>query len=187
MMSLATIVSAMALVSGHSAPAALQAGAQLGTMSIPSIGLTTPIAEGSMAMYSGKVQYLPELHNGPAHYPANALPWQQGTVTFAGHRVTNSHPFMYLGMVKLNDTIVIRTPWGTSRYKVVAPPGGHSYAKSGYPITTSPCALQNACGVVWSGAGWFFRWHTRGHWLVLTACTPQHDDRYRLLVFAKRV
>jgi sortase A len=187
MMSLATIVSAVALVSGHSAPAALQAGAQLGTMSIPSIGLTTPITEGSMAMYSGKTQYLSELKYGPAHYPANALPWQQGTVAFAGHRVTNSRPFENLGMVRLNDIIVIRTAWGISRYKVVAPPKGHSYAKSGYPVQTSPCALRIACGIVWHSAGWFFRWHLRGHWLLLTACTPQHDDRYRLLVFAKRV
>lgn len=187
MKSLATIVSAMALVSSHSASAALQAGAQLGTMRVPSIGLTTPITEGSMAMYSGKMQYLPELRNGPAHYPANALPWQQGTVVFAGHRVTNSHPFKYLGMVRLNDVIIIRTVRGTYRYKVVAPPRGHGFAKRGYPVTTSPCALRNACGVVWHSTGWYFRWHLRGHWLVLTACTPQHDDKYRLIVFAKRV
>ena len=138
-------------------------------------------------MYSGKTQYLPELKNGPAHYPANALPWQQGTVAFAGHRVTNSRPFNRLGDVRLGAKIRIQTGWGRYVYKVVPPPLGHGYFRSGYPIQTSPCALQNACGVVRHEAGWYFRWHSRGHWLVLTACTPQHDDQYRLLVFAKLV
>ncbi|MBA3757854.1 class E sortase [Candidatus Saccharibacteria bacterium] len=184
---LAVAATAISIAAG-SPPAVLPIGEPLGTLAIPSIGLSVTSVEGSMRMYSGRNEYLPELQYGPAHYPANALPWQAGTVAFAGHRVSNTHPFKNLGEVRRGEVIFLRTRWGIFRYKVVPPPKGHGYVRKGYPITTSPCALRNSCGVVWKGAGWFLRpSYNGGADLVLSACTPKGDSKFRLVIFAKRI
>lgn len=184
------IVLATFVGSAHAAgskPAAFAPTAHFGELRIPAVGIRSPVFEGSMNMYDGKKVYLKELKNGPAHYPANALPWQPGTVAFAGHRVSNTKPFNKLGNVGLSDRIIVKSRWGNYHYKVIAPPEGHTYTWSEHARSGSPCAKRGACGIVWHKAGWFLRWKSQGNWLVLTACTPPHDYHYRLVVFAKLV
>ena len=190
---LTALASALVLLVHHSAPPVLPGGAHMGTMRIPSIGLVTPVFEGPHPrrnpdlMYNSGNTFLPALDHGPAHYPGNAEPWQKGTVVFSGHRVTHSRPFNKLGSIRLGSVISVKTRGGIFRYKVIKPPKGPSYSKTSYADRGSPCALRSACGIVWSGAGWFFRWHSTGHWMVLLACAPPGDKQYRLAVFAKRI
>jgi sortase A len=165
----------------------------MGKMKDPHIGLVTPMFEGPhpawnpQLMYESGNVFLPALDHGPAHYPGNAEPWQKGTVVFSGHRVTHTRPFNKLGNTRLGDVISLVTRWGTYRYRVIPPPKGHSYSRNAYAVRGSPCALRSACGIVWGGTGWFFRWHKAGHWLVLLACAPPGDKQYRLAVFARRI
>jgi hypothetical protein len=191
---LATIATAVSLLLAHGAPSVLPDGALEGTLQMPSNGISTQWFEGPWTKRDPQIMYhsggifLKELDHGPAHYPGNAEPWQKGTVVISGHRMTHTHPFRNLGNTQLGSSVTLSTPWGRFRYKVVEPPKGHSYAKPrGYATRGSPCSAKRACGVVWQGAGWFFRWHAKGHWLVLLACAPPWDKRYRLLVFLKLV
>ena len=179
---------------------ALPFKAAVGRLMIGAVGINVPTVEGSAKMYSSPDDFLPELDNGPAHYPGNALPWQNGTAIFSGHRVTHTHPFRNLGMVKLGQYIVLPTAHGRLRYRVMPPPRGHVYVTSGYGLTDSPCALRRACAVLHVSvdgnpaethrlqvaARWLFRWHLKdGHHILLLACTPFHDKNYRLAVFGK--
>jgi sortase (surface protein transpeptidase) len=185
---LLVIAAATLVVSGAKAPPVLPVGAKVGTIAVPSIGMRATFVEGSMEMYNGEKVYLPELTNGPAHYPANALPWQKGTVAIAGHRVSNTRPFFNLGKVRLGNVIWIRTRWGAYRYRVMPPPEGHAYVRKGPATATAPCAKRNACGIVWRGAGWFLRPSYNGRTdLVLSTCTPKSSSDWRIVVFAKRI
>jgi len=90
----------------QTAPAALPAaGAVLGTIVIPRIGLSVVFRQGTGASV---------LAAGPGHYPATALPGSGGTIGIAGHRVTHSHPFLELNRLRKGDRIVIIT--GGRRY-----------------------------------------------------------------------
>jgi LPXTG-site transpeptidase (sortase) family protein len=163
------LAAAVATIAGH-APAHLRAGASLGTMRIPAIALSAPMTQGGKDLYT---QAWPvELQRGPAHYPRlrlpggkyvqGALPWQKGTVGFAGHRTTWAHPFLKLNQLRKGDAIVLRTHWGTFWYKVYR------------MAITKPTDA-----VVLAGR--------TGHKLVLTACHPPRLAIRRLVVFAKLV
>jgi sortase (surface protein transpeptidase) len=179
----------------NNAPQVLAAGTNVGSLSIPAIGEKTKVVQGSMKMYNSPDIFLPELDHGPAIYPANFLPWQQGTVVMSGHRITHTHPFRNLGNVRLGQMMTFTTRWGVFRYRIVPPPKGAGYRWNGYPVSTSPCVKRHACAVFSTVLpdgrprnAWVFGWHrTDGHRLVLVACTPKGDDAFRLLVFARRV
>jgi sortase A len=106
---IAEAVAALALVP-HRAPAA-QAGARLGTLAIPRIGVRSPIYEGT----SRRV-----LARGLGHYEGTGLPGSPRTVAFAGHRVTHTRPFYGLDRVRRKDWILVRTSSRTYRYRVYA-------------------------------------------------------------------
>lgn len=82
---------------------------QIGTMSIPKIGLTTPLFEGI---------WLTVLGSGPGHWPGSAAPGGYGNAVFAGHRVTHTHPFRRIDELGPDDDIIVRTATGTYTYKV---------------------------------------------------------------------
>ena len=82
------------------APAAPAAGAALGALEIPRLGLRVVFRQGVTAAV---------LALGPGHYPSTRLPGRRGTVGIAGHRVTHSHPFRDLNRLRRGDRIVIRT------------------------------------------------------------------------------
>jgi sortase A len=138
----------------HPVPAANPAaGARLGFLTIPRLHERLPI-------YQGTAQRI--LAKGPGHYMQTSLPGQPGTVAIAGHRVTHTHPFLKLNLIRLGDIVLVQTPRGRFRYRV------------------------NAKRVVLPSATWVLFPHRRLQRLVLTACHPPHSSRYRYVVMATR-
>jgi sortase A len=99
------------------APAAARAAAapaptalvSLGRIEIPSIGMTSPIYDGGT---------LDVIDHGPGHLPGTALPGELGNTAFAGHRVTHSHPFLDIDLVRNGDHVIFDTPRGVFTYEV---------------------------------------------------------------------
>lgn len=71
---------------------------QLGTLEIPSIGLSQPYFEGVT---------LTAIDNGPSHWPGTAMPGQLGNMVVAGHRTTKTRPFFDLDLVQPGDELII--------------------------------------------------------------------------------
>ncbi len=92
------------------APAPALGGA-VGFLSVPRIGLSMVIVEGT-----GTAQ----LEAGPGHYPGTPLPGQSGNVAIAGHRTTYLHPFYSLDQLEPGDPIEIETLQGMFVYRVTA-------------------------------------------------------------------
>lgn len=90
------------------APAPALGGA-VGFLSVPRIGLSMVIVEGT-----GTAQ----LEAGPGHYPGTPLPGQNGNVAIAGHRTTYLHPFYSLDQLQPGDPIEIETLQGMFVYRV---------------------------------------------------------------------
>jgi sortase A len=84
-------------------------GDAIGKLSIPSIGVSEYVVEGTDA---------DNLRKGPGHYPDTPLPGQRGTSAVAGHRTTYGAPFRDLDKLKHNDRIVLELPYGTFVYRV---------------------------------------------------------------------
>lgn len=82
---------------------------ELGTIEIPTIGVTKSIYEGIT---------LTTLDNGPGHWPGTAMPGQQGNVVIAGHRVSHDKPFRHLEQLAPGDDVILTTADGRFVYKV---------------------------------------------------------------------
>jgi sortase A len=86
-------------------------GAPVGIISIPKIGVSMVVVEGTDAA---------QLRSGPGHYPGTPLPGEAGNVAIAGHRTTYLHPFYDLDQLATGDPIDILTAQGLFRYRVVS-------------------------------------------------------------------
>ncbi len=84
-------------------------GAAVGVITIPTIGLSMVVVEGT-----GEAQ----LQQGPGHYPGTPLPGQAGNAAIAGHRTTYLHPFYNLDQLVPGDGITIVTLQGIFLYHV---------------------------------------------------------------------
>ena len=82
---------------------------KIGEIRIPKIGLVHPVYEGVT---------LTVVDKGPGHWPGSAVPGQLGNATFAGHRVTHSHPFRNVDKLVPGDEITFVMPNGTFTYKM---------------------------------------------------------------------
>lgn len=134
-------------------PGAFRLGAQVATLSIPRIGFDGAAHQGIDADV---------LALGPGHYPTTALPGEPGTVAFAGHRVTHTHPFLEINLLRRGDVITVTTSWGRFRYEVY---------REAIVSPTDVTVLRNV--------GF--------QQLVLTACHPPHSATKRFVVFARRI
>jgi len=109
---------------------------QVGTISIPKIGLVHPMYEGV---------WLTVLDHGPGHWPGSAEPGQRGNTVVAGHRVTHTHPFLDIDRLVPGDKVVFTTPGGVFTYAVtgttIVTPDEISIV---YP-TTTPTMTLFAC------------------------------------------
>jgi sortase A len=82
---------------------------QIGTISIPKIGLVSPIFQGV---------WLTVVDHGPGHWPGSAMPGRIGNSVFAGHRVTHTHPFLNLDQLATGDKVIFDMPGGVYTYAV---------------------------------------------------------------------
>ena len=82
---------------------------QIGTITIPKIGLVHPIFQGI---------WLTVIDHGPGHWPGSAVPGQLGNAVFAGHRVTHTHPFRNIDQLVPGDEIQFVMPDGTYTYRM---------------------------------------------------------------------
>ena len=89
--------------------AAPPVGSPIGNLSIPKIGLSMIVVEGT-----GDAQ----LAMGPGHYQGTPLPGEEGNVAIAGHRTTYLHPFYDLNQLVPGDPITITTLQGVFLYHV---------------------------------------------------------------------
>jgi sortase A len=95
------------LPQGYPPTQALEPGDPFGRISIPRIGLSAIIAEGDDEA---------TLRNAVGHIPGSASPWGTGNVALTGNRDTF---FRGLSRLRLDDVILLETPQGTYRYRVV--------------------------------------------------------------------
>jgi sortase A len=121
---------------------------QIGVIAIPRIGLVHPIYEGI---------WLTVIDHGPGHWPGSAMPGQLGNAVFPGHRVTHTHPFLDLDLLRPGDSIVFEMPYGTYTYAVRD------------TIIVKPTDM------------WVVDQH-RDHEVTLIACHPKHSAAERIVV-----
>jgi sortase A len=116
---------------------------QIGTISIPKIGLAQPLYEGI---------WLTVLDHGPGHWPGSAEPGQRGNTVVAGHRVTHTHPFLDIDQLVPGDDVIFTMPNGVFTYAVtgttIVTPDEISIV---YP-TTKPTMTLFACNPKHSAA-----------------------------------
>jgi sortase A len=135
----------------QAAPVAQPAtGAALGRLIIPRLGLDAVFRQGIASSV---------IDRGPGHYPTTSLPGHGGTVGIAGHRVTHTHPFLKINLLRKNDQIVLvvqhrRYVYRVFRMRIVP-------QRQVWPLRSA-----------------------HGEQLVLTACHPPRTDWRRIVVFA---
>jgi sortase A len=81
-------------------------GHHLGTITLPTLGLSWPIFEGTT---------ITQLNRGVGHFRTSVLPGENDNSVLSGHRAT---VFNRLGELRLGQSIVVRTEAGTFLYKV---------------------------------------------------------------------
>lgn len=84
----------------------VEAGASIGRLEIPRLGLSVVVAEGDDEN---------TLRVAVGHLPDTPLPWQEGNTALAGHRDTFFRP---LRSVQPGDEVRFATRHGTFRYRV---------------------------------------------------------------------
>ena len=82
---------------------------EMGTISIPKIGVTTTMYEGIR---------LTTLDYGPGHWPGSALPGRPGNVVVAGHRSSKHQVFREVDRLAPGDEIVFEDATGRHVYRV---------------------------------------------------------------------
>jgi sortase A len=85
------------------------AGAAIGTITIPKIGVNNIVVQGTDTS---------SLEKGPGHYPQTALPGLGQTVAIAGHRTTYLAPFRNINALARGDRIVLTMPYARFTYLV---------------------------------------------------------------------
>lgn len=90
-------------------PRANEPEVQLGTIEIPSLGV-------SKTLFSGIT--LTTLDRGPGHWPGTAMPGDYGNVVVAGHRTSRDRPFRHIDQLTNGDEVVFTTAAGRFVYVV---------------------------------------------------------------------
>jgi sortase A len=138
----------------------LRVGRPVGRLTIPRIGLDTPVLEGErkpLALASDTDQGL--LRMAPVHYGLTPLPGAGQPFAVAGHRTTYGAPFLHVDELRPGDTIIVTTPYARLRYAV---------AKKTVVEPSDVTVLYD-----------------RGYDLVLTTCHPPYSARSRLIIWGK--
>ncbi len=86
-------------------------GEPAGVLTVPAIGLSQVIVEGTNAT---------DLLNGPGLMPGTARPGSLGNAVIAGHRTIAGSPFDKLHLLQRRDRIIVVTSQGGYVYRVLA-------------------------------------------------------------------
>jgi sortase A len=122
----------------------------MGRILIPRLHLDTVLVEGTSEA---------DLAKGPGIYAGDYLPGEGQLVYIAGHRTTYGAPFGQINLLHRGDTVTIRMPYGTFRYRVT----GHRIV-----IATDVGVLRSS----------------QGERLILQSCHPRFSASHRYLVYA---
>lgn len=88
-----------------------EAVVELGSIEIPSLGLSTTLYEGIR---------LPTFDRGPGHWPGTALPGEFGNAVIGGHRTSGTKPFRHLDDLVPGDPVIFTTLKGRFVYSVTS-------------------------------------------------------------------
>ena len=105
---------------------------------------------------------LPDLKEGPGHYPGTPYPGEAGNTAIAGHRTTYGAPFNRIDEIPMDGEICLKTVDGIFRYKVVQ----KFVVKPNQTEVLAPTLDGSAV-------------------LTLTTCNPKYSARERYIVRAK--
>jgi len=125
----------------------------IGEIEIPKIGLIHTVYEGV---------WLTVVDHGPGHWPGTAEPGGWGNSVFAGHRVTNSHPFRRIDELAPSDEIIVRNDRGVFTYQV----------------TGNQVVDESAMHIVDQAPG---------RTITIFACHPPGSAQFRFVVFGALV
>ena len=125
-------------------------GEAMGRILVPRLGLDTVLVEGTSEA---------DLAKGPGFYAGDSLPGEGRLVYIAGHRTTYSAPFSQINLLRRGDTITVRMPYGTFRYRVT----GHRI------VPASDIVILRS---------------TMRERLILQSCHPRFSASHRYLVYA---
>ena len=145
------------------APPIADNGNAVGRIRIPKIGVGWYIVEGVD---------VPDLHQGPGHYPTTPLAGQEGNAAIAGHRTTYGAPFGDLDQLSVGDTIQI-----TNLDKVTWT----------YKVDKEPFAVDPNDAAVLEPIPDPSRPGHELATLTLTTCNPKYSAAQRLIVRANLV
>ena len=81
-------------------------GEEFGTLTIPSINLSSTVLHGDSQM---------ELRQGIGHFAGSTIPGENGNVVISGHRHTIFRP---LEKVEVGDEVIFETTYGKYKYKI---------------------------------------------------------------------
>ncbi len=90
-------------------PAAFRELSEIGRIRIPKTGVDAVMREGVEQMV---------IDAGPAHWPGTAAPGAWGNLVLAGHRSTETSPFLRNGELVAGDEIVLTDSTGSYYYSV---------------------------------------------------------------------
>jgi len=125
-------------------------GEAMGRIVIPRLALDTVLVEGTSEA---------DLAKGPGIYAGDYLPGEDRLVYVAGHRTTYNAPFSQINLLRRGDTVTLRMPYGTFRYRV-----------TGHRIVTATDVAVLRTG--------------RRELLILQSCHPRFSATHRYLVYA---
>lgn len=87
----------------------LPAGAPVGRLRIPRLGLDAIVVNGTDASM---------LRRGPGRDPRTAMPGEHRLVYVAGHRTTYGAPFAHIDRLRAGDRLTLTTPYAVFTYAV---------------------------------------------------------------------
>ena len=155
----------------------------VGTMTIGSIGLQTPIFQGWLPDIESEASR--SLNNGPAFYPrnmrwdnglVNSSPGHGGTVAMLGHRTTRTHPFCLVSDIYVGNLAQLKVRSGTFVYQKVASMSlpGDDWSAFEWPARYDPNPKTWNKGI-------------KPEYLVIGACDPLHSATRRMNVIFKLI
>lgn len=154
---------------GKRTPGAFRPGEGFAIMTLPTLDVVVPIAEGidkHSVLDKGMVG-----HYGEGGLKTAMPEDKLGNFAVAGHRNTHGEPFRYINRLKPGDPIVVETQDTYYVYRMT------SILPQTSPANTAVLRPEP------TGSGFT----KPGRYITLTTCTPEFTSTYRMIVWGKMV